>query len=93
MLFGPKTVAFLLASAIASLTTAFLALVPGVYGRNLLLAAGLSLSASFVLIFLSLEFLVFREINKIYALIDKVKRKILSCIANALLPVITRLRS
>lgn len=75
MLFGPKTVAFLLASAIASLTTAFLALVPGVYGRNLLLAAGLSLGASFVLIFLSLEFLVFREINKIYALIDKVKRK------------------
>lgn len=75
MLFSPKGVSFLLAGSVAIITTAFLSLVPGTPGTALLVGFFLAFFSSFVLSYFALEFLIFREINKIYTVIDKVKRK------------------
>ncbi|QHT66589.1 two-component sensor histidine kinase [Rhodocytophaga rosea] len=75
MLFSPKGIAFVLAGSIALITTAFLSLVKDTPGTALFVAFSIAFAASFLLFYFSLEFLVFREINKIFILIDKVKKK------------------
>lgn len=75
MLFSPKGIAFVLAGSIAIITTAFLSLVKDTPGTALFVAFSIAFAASFLLFYFALEFLVFREINKIFALIDKVKKK------------------
>lgn len=78
MLVNARGVAFLLGISIAIVTTAFLSLVEGVSLTALIVAFVLSFSSSYILINISLEFLIFREINKIYNVLDKLKRKDLS---------------
>ncbi|MBC8112612.1 MAG: GHKL domain-containing protein [Verrucomicrobia bacterium] len=75
MFFSPRIVAFLLAVCVALITTAFLSLVREVPALALVVVAGLSFASCFLLVYLSLEFLVFREINKIYSQIDKLRQK------------------
>lgn len=75
MLYNPKGVSFVLAGSIAIITTAFLSLVEGTPGTALFVCFSLSFCSSFILIYFSLEFLIFREINNIFAIIDKVKKK------------------
>ncbi|WPP49029.1 sensor histidine kinase [Catalinimonas niigatensis] len=78
MLVNARGVAFLLGISISIVTTAFLSLVEGVSTVALLVTLILSFSSSYILINISLEFMIFREINKIYNVLDKLKRKDLS---------------
>lgn len=78
MLVNARAVALLLGISIAIVTTAFLSLVEGVSMGALLVTLILSFSSSYILINIILEFMIFREINKIYNVLDKLKRKDLS---------------
>jgi two-component system, OmpR family, phosphate regulon sensor histidine kinase PhoR len=81
MVYSARTMALLLATSIALVTALFLSLVQGTDKAALLVAALISFSASYLLIFVVLEFLVFREINKIYKMIGKLRKRELSGIA------------
>ena len=78
ILFNSRGVAVLLGTSIALITTAFLSLVDGVTGYALLVCFMLAFASSYILISITLEFLVFREVNKIYNMLNKLKRKDLS---------------
>ncbi|HNR73396.1 MAG TPA: ATP-binding protein [Cyclobacteriaceae bacterium] len=75
MVYSARTLALLLAASIALVTSLFLSLMDSVSQGALLVAAGISFSASYLLIFVVLEFLVFREINKIYKIMEKLRKK------------------
>lgn len=75
MLFNSKAVAFLLAAIVGILTTAFLYLVPDVSTLALTVAGLLSFSATYFLVYVVFEFLVFREIGKIYEVLNKLRKK------------------
>ncbi len=81
MVYSARTLALLLAASIAVVTASFLSLVENVDRNALLVAAAISFSASYILTFVILEFLVFREINKIYKMVEKLRKKELSGIA------------
>jgi two-component system phosphate regulon sensor histidine kinase PhoR len=78
MLYSARTLALLLAACVALITSLFLSLLKSVDIRALAVAGGISFFASYLLIYIVLEFLFFREINKIYKLMEKLKRKELS---------------
>jgi two-component system phosphate regulon sensor histidine kinase PhoR len=78
MVYSARTMALLLAVTIAIVTALFLSLVEGVGRQALLVASIISFSVSYLLIFVVLEFLIFREINKIYKLMGKLRKKELS---------------
>ncbi|WP_162343086.1 sensor histidine kinase [Cyclobacterium salsum] len=73
-----RGIAFVLAVAIALLLVAFLSLIDEVGAMVLLASGALSFSISYLLIHLSLEFLVFKEISNIYNVLEKIQRKDLS---------------
>lgn len=81
MVYSARTLALLLAVTIALVTVLFLTLVEGVKQDALLVAMVISFSASYLLIYAVLEFLIFREINKIYKMMGKLKKKELSNIS------------
>lgn len=81
MVYSARTLALLLAASIAIVTTLFLSLIESVGRDALVVAAVISFSASYLLIFVVLEFLVFREINKIYKMMDKLRKKELANIS------------
>jgi len=91
MVYSSRVLALLLALCIALITTLFLSLFESVKASALLVAFFISFSVSYLLIFVVLEFLIFREINKIYKLMGKLKKKELSAIgrekSNALNPL------
>jgi two-component system phosphate regulon sensor histidine kinase PhoR len=78
MLSSSRGISLILAFAIAALVSAFLSLLPGSNWTILLVAGGLSFSVSYLLITITLEFLVFREIGQIYLLLEKIQKKDLS---------------
>jgi two-component system, OmpR family, phosphate regulon sensor histidine kinase PhoR len=78
MVYSSRGLALLLALCIALITTLFLTLFESVDVRVLLVAFAISFSVAYLLIFVVLEFLIFREINKIYKLMGKLKKKELS---------------
>ena len=78
MLTTSRGISLILAFAISVLVAAFLSLMPDTTTTVLLVAVGLSFSASYLLINITLEFLVFREIGNIYALLEKIQKKELS---------------
>jgi len=75
MVYSSRGLALLLALCIALITTLFLSLFESADMRLLVVAFGISFSGSYLLIFIVLEFLVFREINKIHKLVSKLKKK------------------
>ena len=75
MIFNSKAAALLLAITIGLLTTAFLSLVPEVSHLALAVAGLLSFSTSYLLVYVIFEFLVFREISKIYDVLNKLRKK------------------
>ena len=75
MVYSSRGLALLLALCIALITTLFLSLFESADTRVLVVAFGITFSGSYLLIFIVLEFLVFREINKIHKLVDKLKKK------------------
>jgi two-component system, OmpR family, phosphate regulon sensor histidine kinase PhoR len=81
MVYSARTLALLLAVSVAIVTTLFLSLVESVGRDALVVAAVISFSASYLLIFVVLEFLIFREINKIYKMMEKLRKKELSNIS------------
>ena len=78
MVYSSRVLALLLALCISLITTLFLSLVEGVEATALLVTFAISFSVSYILAYVILEFLIFREINKIYKLMEKLKRKELS---------------
>ncbi|RUA33362.1 MAG: two-component sensor histidine kinase, partial [Bacteroidetes bacterium] len=75
MLFNSRGVSILLALSIAIVTTAFLSLLEGVGTTALVLTFILSSSSSYLLISIVLEFLFFKEINKLYEVFNKLGEK------------------
>ncbi len=78
MVYSARTMALLLAVFIAVVTVLFLSLVQSVDRDGLIVAGLISFSGSYLLIYVVLEFLVFREINKIYKMLEKLRKKELS---------------
>ncbi|MBM3425989.1 MAG: two-component sensor histidine kinase [Bacteroidetes bacterium] len=72
---GSRGLSFFLAFAIAAVVTAFLYLIPSTSSTVLWAALLLSFSISYLLISITLEFLVFREIGNIYTLLEKIQKK------------------
>jgi two-component system phosphate regulon sensor histidine kinase PhoR len=70
-----RLVAFVLATTIMLLTVAFLSLVKSTDRTALIVAGGISFSSAFILVYYTLELMIFREINKVYDLIGKIKKK------------------
>jgi two-component system, OmpR family, phosphate regulon sensor histidine kinase PhoR len=81
MVYSARTLALLLATCIAIITSSFLSLVDGVDMQGIIVAGIISFSGSYLLIFIVLEFLIFREINKIYKMMGKLRKKELSGIS------------
>ncbi|GIV38133.1 MAG: hypothetical protein KatS3mg032_2512 [Cyclobacteriaceae bacterium] len=77
MVYSSRTLALLLAFCIAAITAAFITLLH-VSSTVLLVTFLIGFSVSYLLIFTVLEFLIFREINKIHKLITKLRKKELS---------------
>ena len=75
MVYSSRGLALLLAFCIALITSLFLSLFKSIAVSALLVAFAISFSVSYLLIFTVLEFLIFREINKIYKLMGKLKKK------------------
>jgi two-component system phosphate regulon sensor histidine kinase PhoR len=78
MVYSARTLALLLALSISLVTTLFLSLVENVQTAALVVAGIISFSSSYLLVFVILEFLIFREINKIYRMLGKLRKKELS---------------
>ena len=80
MVYSSRVLALLLALCIALITSLFLSLVESVDATALMVSFFIAFSVSYLLIFVVLEFLIFREINKIYKLVGKLKKKELASI-------------
>jgi two-component system, OmpR family, phosphate regulon sensor histidine kinase PhoR len=78
MVYSSRVLALLLAFCISLITTLFLSLFEEIAISALLVSSFISLSVSYLLTFVVLEFLIFREVNKIYKLMGKLKKKELS---------------
>lgn len=75
MVYSARTLALLIAVCVAAITASFLSLVEGVDTSEWVVAGIISFSGTYLLTFVVLEFLVFREINKIYKMLDKLRKK------------------
>lgn len=93
MVYSSRVLALLLAFCISLITTLFLSLFESIATTALLVSWFISLSVSYLLTFVVLEFLIFREINKIYKLMGKLKKKELSGIGKQKSGTLNPLRS
>ncbi len=75
MVYSARTLALLLATSVASVTSLILSLFDSVGTDTLWIIAIISFSTTFVVIDVLLEFLIFGEINKIYKMMDKFRKK------------------
>ncbi len=73
MSLSPRLIALLLASLISVLTVAFLTFVEGVTNNMLFVVGVSSFVVSFFLVLYAIELIVFREVNKMYKTIHKLK--------------------
>lgn len=78
MVYSSRGLALLLALCIALITTLFLSLFESVKAGPLLVTALISFSVSYLSIFVVLEFLFFREINRLGKMMGKLKKRELS---------------
>lgn len=75
MLLNARAVALLLAICIATITTAFLSLMEEVPQLALLVVFVLGFSSSYLLTYITLEFFIFREVNNIYEVLNKLREQ------------------
>ncbi|CAG5008200.1 Adaptive-response sensory-kinase SasA [Dyadobacter sp. CECT 9275] len=75
MSLSPRFIALILALLISLITTSFLAFVEGVSTGMLFVSASASFISSFFLVLYTVDILVFREVNKMYRTIHKLKMK------------------
>ncbi|MHA7130283.1 sensor histidine kinase [Algoriphagus namhaensis] len=73
-----RGISLILSLTISLMVAAFLSLMEEATMTLILVASGLAFSASYILITITLEFLVFREIGHIYTLLEKIQKKNLS---------------
>lgn len=78
MVYSSRGLALLLAISIAVITTLFLSLFESVNVTALVVTFLISFSVSYLSIFVVLEFLIFREINTLHNMMDKLRKKELS---------------
>jgi two-component system, OmpR family, phosphate regulon sensor histidine kinase PhoR len=78
MVYSSRGLALLLAICIAVITTLFLSLFDSVNINALIVTFLIGFSVSYLSIFVVLEFLIFREINTLHRMMDKLKKKDLS---------------
>ncbi len=81
MVYSARTLALLVAVCIAGVTALFLSLLHSVDRSALLVATLISFSVSYLLIYVVLEFLIFRGLNKINKMMGKLMKKELKGIA------------
>lgn len=74
MVLNSRGIALLLAICVAVLTTAFLSLFQEVTRNALVVTFFIALGATYILVYIVLEFLIFREMNKIYDLLQKLRQ-------------------
>jgi two-component system phosphate regulon sensor histidine kinase PhoR len=82
MLTTSRGISLILAIAISALTVAFLLLLDETTTTLLIVAGGISFSVSYILINVTLEFLIFKEISNIYGVLEKIQKKDLSDISD-----------
>ena len=75
MIYSSRVLALILALCISLITTLFLTLFETVGTTVLIVTFVICFSVSYILAFAILELLIFREINKIYTLMAKLKKK------------------
>lgn len=73
--FSSRSIAILIALLVAAVLVTFAWTVPTLPFQQAFLAAGITVAACFLLVYLAFEALIFREINNIYAGLENVKRK------------------
>ncbi|GAB3648785.1 ATP-binding protein [Echinicola sediminis] len=82
MLTTSRGIALVLAFAISVLTVAFLSLLDDATLLLLTVAWGLTMAISYILMNVTLEFLIFKEISSIYAVLEKIQKKDLTDISD-----------
>lgn len=75
MFYTSRGIALLLALAITLLVLAFLSLLEEASSTLLIVTGAVCLASSYVLIYIVLEFLVFKEISNIYRVLEKIQKK------------------
>ena len=80
-----RTIAILIALLVAGVLTTYARIGPTLPFREAFLAAGVTVAACFLLIYLSFEALIFKEINGIYAGLEHIKRKEFKRLSNKFL--------
>lgn len=75
MIVNARLAAFMLAVMITAVSTIFVSLVKGTPAQAIVVVAFISFSSTFLLAYVTLEFLIFREIQNMYVSIDKINRK------------------
>lgn len=91
MSLSPRVIAFILAFLVAAITTAFLTFVEGVTASMLFVVGVSGFVGTFFLVLYTIEIIVYREVNKMYRTINKLKirdfnitRKVLTSESNPL---------
>ncbi len=80
-----RTIAVLIALLVAGVLTACACLAPTLPTHQAFLAAGITVAACFLLVYLSFEALIFQEINGIYSRLEHIKRKEFKKLSNKFL--------
>ena len=80
-----RTIAVLIALVVAGVLTTFAYVAPTLPTHQAFLAAGITVAACFLLVYLSFEALIFREINGIYSRLEHIKRKEFKKLSNKFL--------
>jgi len=76
MLFNAKVASSLLALAITVISVAFLAFISDTADLSILMISGVvTFSISFILTFIAMEFLIIREINRVYFFLERLRKK------------------
>jgi two-component system phosphate regulon sensor histidine kinase PhoR len=75
MFLQPRIVSFLLALAIATATAAFCSLIPNTPKVTIATTFLVAISSSFLLIYFTIEYLIFKELFNIHAILEKLKKK------------------
>ena len=74
MSINPRWLAWVIAFSVATITTAFLSLVTHLM-VVLFVAFAISVSATFILVYFTMEFIILREVNEVYSSLAKLKKK------------------
>jgi len=85
MNFSSRTIAIALSLLVAGVLTTFAYFVPTLPTNQAFLVAGITVAACFLLVYLSFEGLIFREINGIYSRLEHIKRKEFKRLSNKFL--------